>query len=621
MSFTTVGQRGMSIETIGSVNSLPAGVHVGEYLLQGVVGEGGFGIVYRAHDRSLDRVVAIKEYMPSTLVTRGASNKVHVRAQQKGAFDAGLRSFINEARLLAKFSHPALVHVYRFFEANDTAYMVMRHYEGQTLGAVLKGKSIPMSERWLSGMLSPLLDVLEMLHAADCYHRDISPDNVLLDVSGMPVLLDFGAARRVIGDMTQALTMVLKPGFAPIEQYVDDGGMPQGAWTDVYQLGAMLYLAITGRPPATAVARMIQDSVGLLSATDHPGYSQKFLQGVHQALAVKPQDRPQSIAELKALLGIVTFTVSSTSAWSILGVEAPPPDPSNNPAHNPVVAQAAQASLPQSFGIDRKDVHGNFPVTGALNKDASAANSAQGVAVLNAKSTPWRRLKVWLTLGFLIAAITLVVASVRTHTSERRALEDADNVHWAVASSAGTRESLQGYLQAYPQGINAKQAQASLDALAPAREHSPSMSHQPALPTDIDATNSTPPALPLPAAQSATKTASGVSPDTGNSTQPRGEVVAGTVGNPDKVDMAQRSLSSDGKPEVAVKKGVVTIKVMPWGNVRINRALMGTTPPLTKLDLPEGSYQIEISNPAAATKTFAVQVKSGEPVMVEHKFE
>ncbi|WP_230680844.1 serine/threonine protein kinase [Paracidovorax cattleyae] len=299
----------MDKEFSGSANCLGPGVQVGEYRLNDVVGEGGFGIVYKARDLSLDRIVAIKEYMPATLAGRKDGNEVHVRSQHRGAFDAGLRSFINEARLLAKFSHPALVHVYRFFEANGTAYMVMQYYEGQTFRSFL-AQQHTVDEAWLSAVLVPILDVLEMLHAADCYHRDIAPDNIFLQESGMPVLLDFGAARRIIGDMTQALTMVLKPGFAPIEQYVDDGAMPQGGWTDIYQLGAVLYQAITGRLPATSVARMINDPLAQLTPENCPGFSARFLHGVQNALAVKPQERPQSIAELRQLLGLKTVTIS-----------------------------------------------------------------------------------------------------------------------------------------------------------------------------------------------------------------------------------------------------------------------------------------------------------------------
>ncbi|MEE9873396.1 MAG: serine/threonine protein kinase [Delftia lacustris] len=301
-----------------------------------VIGEGGFGIVYKARDLSLDREVAIKEYMPSALAGRQSSHQVHVRSQHRGAFDAGLRSFINEARLLARFSHPTLVHVYRFFEAGGTAYMVMRHYEGQTLGQVLKASSGRMDQAGLSALLIPLLDVLEVLHAQDCFHRDIAPDNIFVQRDGSPVLLDFGAARRIIGDMTQALTMVLKPGFAPIEQYVDDGAMPQGAWTDIYQVGALIHQAATGRIPATSVARMVTDPMQPLTSEQVPGYSDAFLQGMQRALAVRPQDRPQSIAELRSLLGLSTDARAAPAPGE--------PSPIYIPITPPASVQAAMAT-------------------------------------------------------------------------------------------------------------------------------------------------------------------------------------------------------------------------------------------------------------------------------------
>lgn len=326
----------MDSEAACSTNCLPAGVQIGEYRVLDVIGEGGFGIVYKARDLSLDREVAIKEYMPSALAGRQSSHQVHVRSQHRGAFDAGLRSFINEARLLARFSHPTLVHVYRFFEAGGTAYMVMRHYEGQTLGQVLKASSGRMDQAGLSALLIPLLDVLEVLHAQDCFHRDIAPDNIFVQRDGSPVLLDFGAARRIIGDMTQALTMVLKPGFAPIEQYVDDGAMPQGAWTDIYQVGALIHQAATGRIPATSVARMVTDPMQPLTSEQVPGYSDAFLQGMQRALAVRPQDRPQSIAELRSLLGLSTDARAAPAPGE--------PSPIYIPITPPASVQAAMAT-------------------------------------------------------------------------------------------------------------------------------------------------------------------------------------------------------------------------------------------------------------------------------------
>ena len=167
--------------------------------------------------------------MPSSMASRvNASATVMVKSDRhQETFKAGLKSFVNEARLLARFDHPSLVKVYRFWEENGTAYMVMPYYEGPTLKSALAAMGKVPDEAALRAWLRPLLDALSVMHAAQCFHRDIAPDNILLTATG-PLLLDFGAARRVIGDMTHALTVVLKPGYAPIEQYGDVATMTQG---------------------------------------------------------------------------------------------------------------------------------------------------------------------------------------------------------------------------------------------------------------------------------------------------------------------------------------------------------------------------------------------------------
>jgi serine/threonine protein kinase len=211
-------------------HTLPLGTRLRDYEITGLIGEGGFGIVYLAWDHSLQRKVAIKEYMPASMAARvNGSSAIVVKSERHlDTFRAGLRSFVNEARLLARFDHPSLVKVYRFWEENGTAYMVMPYYEGPTLKAALAALGRAPREDELRAWLRPLLDAVGVMHAAQCYHRDIAPDNILLTPRG-PLLLDFGAARRVIGDMTHAITVVLKPGYAPIEQYGDVATMSQGA--------------------------------------------------------------------------------------------------------------------------------------------------------------------------------------------------------------------------------------------------------------------------------------------------------------------------------------------------------------------------------------------------------
>src|SRR5262245_43400667 len=286
-------------------NALPVGTRLHEFEIVGLIGEGGFGIVYLAHDCVLERKVALKEYLPSTLANRGPGQTVTVASSRHvETFQVGLRSFVNEARMLAQFDHPALVKVYRFWEANGTAYMVMPYYEGITLKEALRRAGEPPDEPRLKNLLGQLLEALEVLHGANALHRDIAPDNILMLASDAPVLLDFGAARRVISDRTQTLTVILKPGFAPVEQYAEMTSMKQGPWTDLYALAAVMHFAITGAAPVAAVARTISDPVLPLEQAAVGRYTAEFLRALDRALAVKPDDRPQSVAEFRAQLGL-----------------------------------------------------------------------------------------------------------------------------------------------------------------------------------------------------------------------------------------------------------------------------------------------------------------------------
>ena len=189
--------------TTQNTHTLPNGTRLGEFELTETLGEGGFGIVYLAWDHSLDRKVALKEYMPSAIAFRVGQTEIRPRSERhQETFEAGMKSFINEAKLLAQFDHPALVKVYRFWEAHGTAYMVMPFYEGVTVRDAVRKRAEPPDEAWIVALLEPLFHALSMLHTSQCFHRDIAPDNImLLAPNERPLLLDFG--RRVIGDMTQ----------------------------------------------------------------------------------------------------------------------------------------------------------------------------------------------------------------------------------------------------------------------------------------------------------------------------------------------------------------------------------------------------------------------------------
>ena len=352
--------------------ALPKGSRVQEFEIEELVGEGGFSIVYRVRDTLLGRTVALKEYLPASLARRGAGQTVVARsARQQATFELGLRSFINEAQLLASFDHPSLVKVYRFWEESGTAYMAMPLYEGQTLIDWLLARNAPADEAWLRALLAPLLDVLELMHANHCYHRDIAPDNVLLldpakaraastlayDNAPHPLLLDFGAARRVIGDATQVLTAILKPGFAPIEQYSETMHLRQGPWTDIYALCALLYHAVTGHKPMPSVGRLVHDGHVPATTIARGRCSLAFLRAIDLGMAVKPQERPQSVRELRklfdspaleptVLLPVLSMEASVQAFDPQSGTEPAPPCTAEEQPEAPAVVHARTPFAP-----------------------------------------------------------------------------------------------------------------------------------------------------------------------------------------------------------------------------------------------------------------------------------
>ena len=336
-------------------DALPPGTRFGEFEIVRVLGVGGFGIVYLANDHSLEREVALKEYMPASLAARGAGPQITVRSSSFAeTYAIGLRSFVNEARLLARFDHPSLVKVYRFWEDNATAYMVMPYLQGVTLRDTRRRMAHPPDEAWIRSVVSPILAALELLHREGVYHRDIAPDNILLQAEGPPILLDFGAARRVISDRTQSLTAILKPSYAPIEQYAEMTQLRQGPWTDLYALGAVIHYLLFGAPPAPATARAVQDDAEAIENRIVPGVSPRFLEAVAWMLSVRPNQRPQNGEQLRAVLdghaqvpprGRPGITIPPNVA--LPGMPPPsahPPTQPPGPTHRPQVETAADAT-------------------------------------------------------------------------------------------------------------------------------------------------------------------------------------------------------------------------------------------------------------------------------------
>jgi formylglycine-generating enzyme required for sulfatase activity len=277
----------------------------GKYLVGRPLGKpGGFGITYLALDLNLNTRVAIKEYLPRELAGRDTDRRTvmpHSREDQE-LFSFGLGQFLQEARTLARFSHPNVVRVRSFFEENGTAYLVMDYYEGMTLAEYQQQQGGRLPEKQALDIMMPILDGLREVHEEGFLHRDIKPQNIYLakGKNGVsPILLDFGAARFAMGERSRSLSVVLTPGFAPFEQYHKKGN--QGAWTDIYACAATLYHLVTGTVPPEATERKDEDEL-VAPKTLVPALSDSFTQGLLAGLAVRPEERPQSVRAFQDLL-------------------------------------------------------------------------------------------------------------------------------------------------------------------------------------------------------------------------------------------------------------------------------------------------------------------------------
>jgi serine/threonine protein kinase len=271
-----------------------------KYLIGKVLGQGGFGITYLAWDVNLELKIAVKEFFPMGLVARSAgSTRVETYAvDQDEQFSFGIDRFLGEAKTLARFSeHPNIVTVRDFFKANNTAYMVMNYVEGVTLESYLKKAGEKIAFPAMLKIMMPVMDALQEIHRSGVMHRDISPDNIFIRNDGRVILVDFGAARQELREKSKSLSVIIKAGYAPEEQYRTRGR--QGPWTDIYAVAATMYRCITGKVPFEAIDRLDEDDLvppSQLGVVIEPKQEQALL----KALAIKARNRYQAVEEFQS---------------------------------------------------------------------------------------------------------------------------------------------------------------------------------------------------------------------------------------------------------------------------------------------------------------------------------
>ena len=663
---------------------LGAGHRLDEFELLEVIGEGGFGIVYRAYDHSLQREVAIKEYMPSMLARRVGDNSVHVRSERLTAtFQAGLRSFINEARTLAQFSHPALVRVHRFWESNSTAYMAIQLYKGRTLRRLAEEEPSKITESWLLGMLGPLLGALETLHRNQCFHRDIAPDNIFIQQDDLPVLLDFGAARKSIADLVDEVAVMVKSGYSPIEQYADDNTLLQGPWTDLYALGAVLYRAVTGHPPPSAVVRSVQDAHVPLSSMDRSDLSPGFCAAVDHTLAVHSKDRTQTVAAFAAELGLVKLGdlyVNAMAAPTVIvpaaPVPAPPPPPPLTPAPVSPVSASAPVSAPLEAAAGAAAFASSPPVAAAEPVPAQpqpaapppraaspkgGSGSARGKpAEKSGKAGKSAVMPMWGWVGILFIALVAVGSWIGLRLTSGK--PDTTTAMAPVPPPAAPMSSTASPPAAMPPGTGASAAAAAVPppvtdgtvvaggatpptapASAPAGGSLTPLENVP-VNNNTPATPVTPPEAALATSEvedwnlaQAENTREGYEaylrryrrgPHAREARNALAELnrssptVAAAPGTAAPGNVPTVVAGGTASPAAAPGMGRLQFNIRPWGQVFVDGADRGVSPPLKSLSLRPGIYNIEVRNGDLEVyrQRVTVQDSKSAPV-VSHEFK
>lgn len=292
-----------SNRSMSNTRCLKPGVILKErYKIEEVIGAGGFGITYRAWDPLLQSYVAIKEYYPSGIATRSAdSSKVCVPVgQEQREYHRGRIRFLKEAQDVARFqSEPNIVSIYDYLEENDTAYMVMEYLHGCTLKQYIREHGGRLDTDHILHICLSVLDALAVVHKAGMIHRDISPENIFICEDLTVKLIDFGAAKQVYLDGEQTMSVVLKPGYAPPEQYAKKD--KQGPWTDIYALGATLYFAATGEKPEESFGRALEDTIKPVCEVN-PEIPRAMSQVIMRAMSVKIEDRYQTVEAMREAL-------------------------------------------------------------------------------------------------------------------------------------------------------------------------------------------------------------------------------------------------------------------------------------------------------------------------------
>ena len=333
--------------------ALPSGSRLDHYEIHETLGSGAFGVTYRAFSHRFQKPCVIKELLPVDYATRSTPTQriVPLSADLAAILEKCRHDFMREATILHSVSHPNVVKILDFFPQNGTSYFVMPYASGGSYESYLKQKeaSGAVEEPELLDFTNRILDGLEAVHSKGYLHRDIKPENIILRSSGEPLLIDFGAARQLIGSRSRPMSMILTRGYAPFEQYSSTKN--QGPYTDLYALGAVMHRVLTGQPPDEAPNRIEGDTYQPLKnrLAGRP-MSPQFLDAIDWALKPQANLRPQTVADFRNALPKIRKTLRRTNGTPALQETPPlPQQPPPLPVHTPIIP------LPDGGGSAKKE--------------------------------------------------------------------------------------------------------------------------------------------------------------------------------------------------------------------------------------------------------------------------
>ncbi len=445
---------------------LPPGTMVDKLRIDRVLGQGAFGITYLVTDEVLGQSFALKEYLPREHAVRREDGSLQAASETSSArFTAGLRHFLTEGRTVAPLDHPNVVKVFRCFEANGTAYLLMPYYRGEALHTLLRRSGTLTSDE-ARALIPPLLDALEYIHQQGVTHQDIKPANIYITDNGSPILLDFGAAGQRLGSGPANRWKLGSEGYAAVEQSDDNGQI--GPWTDIYGLAATLYRSITGQVPVAATQRQralsqgdpdpLQPLTSLVSEREFGG----LLDALGQGLAVNPESRPQSVSQWRSSFDRTIPGQVSTTAGLPAGIEQ------EGREWLPIILLGIFLVLITTAAIYLLSDDGTGDTSGKKGLSSESALTQE------AEVSPQERIRWQAALEADTAyAYQLFLQDFPQsfHQAQARTLLDAlDEKAWQAAKADGTESAIEAHLEQFPGGLHKTDARILQNELELARK-------------------------------------------------------------------------------------------------------------------------------------------------------